>query len=1317
VCAALCGAVVECVLWPCLCGCVTAGHISNAGKMRQIGILPAGCQISGKSILYADHNRIYYASTLSIYVYSAKTYLLEKVIAISEKTVCGLSVSALNPDLVATVSCDGCGSLWRLSDSSLISRANTSIMSRLNIVLMELNSTNCVIVVSEPHVRLLFWDTSKVMSPLVEIFAVKKANLKATCAAWNPSSQNRLAIGCNNSWILLFNTKDKSQNILQVAERTTPIVQLQWDKLSSVYLVAAYRNFLSLWDTEALAELHVFEKQHSPITGIAWLDWTAGNFISTNEKSGIGKIWNVSQKQPLESVKISTCGIIDCFVSATTKSVVTANSDGSVSVFNLQRKQLEFCIPAGHTDTVFDCAFDPTTPEVFATCSYDGTVKIWNTATLTLVKTLRGPDAILYNCSWSRNGKYIAASASTGHIILWDVDTGKQILDHPLHAKASYSIAWSKSSDGLFCSTSADGTAVVVRLNSDALFGPPRGPLSSASPGNMIAASNTSPGAMVIFSSPQKSSPPQAAPELTESSIEIEMKYLHPAAVYGCSWCNHHPNILATGCQDGHVRVFDYTTPVDSPLLFDLQGHSRRSFNVVWSSLEKGLLASGSDDATIIVWKVDIESIAIRFSGVKPTVSSLESSSRESKHASSTVISPMKQLLGHKSNVRAITFSSEHRQILISGSWDATIRIWDINLAQCIKVIAGHVADVYGVIAHPERPFTYISCSRDTTIRVWEMQGVMSLLRMTAVLDLKMDRVIAEAPSPVLGDSPSTSPARSVKSLAGPLLAILGFGSDPASSASTAEAKDGSDGPRASSYGVPSPSALRPVLSGRGSTRLQQALTKLQRDEKRSKLVAAECYYRLYSFFTGANGCMDLWEAVLMVLSRELGEPSPTPSLARSSSSSTVGLAGSTASVSGGATRLPSQRTVFHEDEVLAKTFEDATKRAAKRRGADRNDELVIQAALMHAKCGNFESYCNMMVSLNEWAAALSVAPRVSMSFWRSLASQYADYLQSVSSEECVPYYLCSNRGIEATAFYLRRREINNAFIVADSQNPKKTRSRNSNILAESDDDTFDMDMYEENPGQGARASAGVDSASMNDGPQANGSILRSNNPAAAGAMIRSVFAFSAKSNINASKPIIAAAQYVAAGEFDQAVNLLLACGEVDLAYAVGFCLNRLNDSIFIAFANEFGKLGAVTVGIEVLRSVQNSEIHIGLLGSKYLGTNKGRVLTTISRDQWLRKAAEEEAIGNDMDATLTFVLGLDYSQAIAVGLSALRKTVREPLDLSASHRRIVSYLKCIRLGDVDEGVRISFFAHMLWFGAHEAAESGLWEAAYGMLK
>jgi hypothetical protein len=87
------------------------------------------------------------------------------------------------------------------------------------------------------------------------------------------------------------------------------------------------------------------------------------------------------------------------------------------------------------------------------------------------------------------------------------------------------------------------------------------------------------------------------------------------------------------------------------------------------------------------------------------------------------------------------------------------------------------------------------------------------------------------------------------------------------------------------------------------------------------------------------------------------------------------------------------------------------------------------------------------------------------------------------------------------------------------------------------------------------------------------------------------------------------------------------------------------------------------------------------------------------------------------MDATLTFVLGLDYSQAIAVGLSALRKAVREPLDLSASHRRIVSYLKCIRLGDVDEGVRISFFAHMLWFGAHEAAESGLWEAAYGMLK
>lgn len=51
-------------------------------------------------------------------------------------------------------------------------------------------------------------------------------------------------------------------------------------------MIAAYQIFISLWDTETSTEIHIFEKQNTGISSIAWLDWTAGNFLSANLKTG-----------------------------------------------------------------------------------------------------------------------------------------------------------------------------------------------------------------------------------------------------------------------------------------------------------------------------------------------------------------------------------------------------------------------------------------------------------------------------------------------------------------------------------------------------------------------------------------------------------------------------------------------------------------------------------------------------------------------------------------------------------------------------------------------------------------------------------------------------------------------------------------------------------------------------------------------------------------------------------------------------------------------------------------------------------------------
>lgn len=43
-------------------------------------------------------------------------------------------------------------------------------------------------------------------------------------------------------------------------------------------------------------------------------------------------------------------------------------------------------------------------------------------------------------------------------------------------------------------------------------------------------------------------------------------------------------------------------------------------------------------------------------------------------------------LQGHVSNVRGLLWHSEIPFLVVTGSWDATIRMWDVRTATCLKV-------------------------------------------------------------------------------------------------------------------------------------------------------------------------------------------------------------------------------------------------------------------------------------------------------------------------------------------------------------------------------------------------------------------------------------------------------------------------------------------------------------------------------------------------------------------------------------------------------------------------------------------------------
>ena len=53
-------------------------------------------------------------------------------------------------------------------------------------------------------------------------------------------------------------------------------------------------------------------------------------------------------------------------------------------------------------------------------------------------------------------------------------------------------------------------------------------------------------------------------------------------------------------------------------------------------------------------------------------------------------------LEGHTSSVRGLCWNFEIPYLLASGSWDATLRLWDVRSGKCVETVMDHGADIYG---------------------------------------------------------------------------------------------------------------------------------------------------------------------------------------------------------------------------------------------------------------------------------------------------------------------------------------------------------------------------------------------------------------------------------------------------------------------------------------------------------------------------------------------------------------------------------------------------------------------------------------------
>ena len=143
-----------------------------------------------------------------------------------------------------------------------------------------------------------------------------------------------------------------------------------------------------------------------------------------------------------------------------------------------------------------------------------------------------------------------------------------------------------------------------------------------------------------------------------------------------------------------------------------LEGHGGAVTSLVCGENKDGspLLISGSRDKTIIQWELN-------FDGKKVTYEDAEGKT----HEKTLLGKPLRAFHGHNHFVSSLALNSDNTK-LVSGSWDKTIRLWDVPSVKSELLFKGHNKDVLCVaFSHDER--LIFSGAMDNSLNYWNVKG------------------------------------------------------------------------------------------------------------------------------------------------------------------------------------------------------------------------------------------------------------------------------------------------------------------------------------------------------------------------------------------------------------------------------------------------------------------------------------------------------------------------------------------------------------------------------------------------------------------
>lgn len=212
---------------------------------------------------------------------------------------------------------------------------------------------------------------------------------------------------------------------------------------------------VKVWDATTRALVRTVTLDVGAATALA----AEGRRAVSGHKDGSVSVWDLDAGEKVAAFKRNDAMVSAVTFTGTQDRFAASAHDGTVTLFDVAARGGAIPILEGHEGPAEALAYSPASG-LLASGGADRTVKLWNAANQSLVRTYRGHNDSVTALALTRDGRVLASASLDGAVRLWFTSSGRTFRSVRLH-KARVSVLVFSPDGQMLASASEDGS---VRL-------------------------------------------------------------------------------------------------------------------------------------------------------------------------------------------------------------------------------------------------------------------------------------------------------------------------------------------------------------------------------------------------------------------------------------------------------------------------------------------------------------------------------------------------------------------------------------------------------------------------------------------------------------------------------------------------------------------------------------------------------------------------------------------------------------------------------------------------------------------------------------